>query len=368
MMNVDPVRTDEPHELEARPLVAIRGRGAAENPPNRFERIEVLPDPEALDPDAPGPRTVFLRDPAKTLIVKNDSPDVSFDYGINPYRGCEHGCSYCFARPTHEYLGFSAGLDFETRIMVKEDAPEILRRELSAPKWRGAALGMSGVTDPYQPVERRLQLTRRCVEVLAEFRNPVAVITKSHTVTRDADLYAELARHDAAMVFLSVTTLDASLQRVMEPRASTPARRLEAVSALAEAGVPVGVLIGPVIPGLNDHEIPAILAESARAGASFASYVALRLPHGLKELFASWLDLHFPDRKDKVLNRVRDIRGGELYDSRFHARGRGEGVYADHLASLFRITRRKVGLPESFPALSSAAFRHPPGAQLGLFG
>ncbi len=347
--------------------IQIRGRGAAENPPNRFERIEVVADMDAYDPDEPGPKTVFLRDPARTLIVKNDSPDVSFDYSINPYRGCEHGCSYCFARPTHEYLGMSAGLDFETRILVKEDAPEILRRELSARGWKGDALGMSGVTDPYQPVERKLGLTRRCVEVLAEFRNPVAVITKSHTVTRDADLYAELARHDAAKVFISITTLDPDLQRVMEPRASTPARRMEAIATLTEAGVPAGVLIGPVIPGLNDHEIPAILAESARAGAVFASYVALRLPHGLKELFTGWLERHYPDRKDRVLNRIREMRGGELYDSRFHARGRGEGVYADHLESLFRVARRKAGLPEKFDPLSSAAFRKPAGPQLGLF-
>ncbi len=347
--------------------IQIRGRGAAENPPNRFERIEVVADMDAYDPDEPGPKTVFLRDPAKTLIVKNDSPDVSFDYSINPYRGCEHGCSYCFARPTHEYLGMSAGLDFETRILVKEDAPEILRRELSARGWKGDALGMSGVTDPYQPVERRLELTRRCVEVLAEFRNPVAVITKSHTVTRDAELYAELARHDAAKVFISITSLDPDLQRVMEPRASTPARRMEAIAKLTEAGVPAGVLIGPVIPGLNDHEIPAILAESAPAGAVFASYVALRLPHGLKELFTGWLERHYPDRKDRVLNRIREMRGGELYDSRFHARGRGEGVYADDLESLFRVARRKAGLPEKFDPLSSAAFRKPAGPQLGLF-
>jgi len=350
-------------------LVQLRGRGAAHNPKNRFERLEFQPEPEARDPDDPGPRTVFLRDPARTLITRNDSPDVSFDYGINPYRGCEHGCSYCFARPTHEYLGMSAGLDFETRILVKEDAPEILRRELSARGWKGDALGLSGVTDPYQPIERKLGITRRCVEVLAEFRNPVTVITKSHTVTRDADLYCELARHSAARVFLSITTLDPALQRVMEPRASTPARRLDAVSVLADAGVRVGVLIGPVIPGLNDHEIPAILDASAGAGASFASYVALRLPHGVKELFADWLERHFPDRKEKVLNRVRDMRGGKLYDPRFHKRGRGEGVFADQLESLFRVSRRRAGLAESLQPLSSAAFRRPHDkhGQMALF-
>ncbi len=347
----------------------IHGRGSADNPKNRFERVEFAPDPEARDADEPGPGTVYLRDPAKSLIVRNDSPDVGFDYGINVYRGCENGCAYCFARPTHEYLGYSAGLDFETRILVKEDAPEILRRELSARSWKGAPIGMSGITDPYQPVETRLKLTRRCVEVLAEFRNPVAVITKRHTVARDANLYAELARHQAVMVFLSVTSLDPALQRVMEPRAAAPARRLDAVRALAEAGVPVGVLIGPVIPGLNDHEIPRILEAAAGAGAGFASYVALRLPHGVKELFAGWLERHFPDRKEKVLGRVREMRGGKLYDSRYHVRGRGEGVYADQLEALFRVSRRRVGMAEKPPALSSAAFRVPtaPGGQMGLF-
>jgi DNA repair photolyase len=344
----------------------IHGRGAAHNPPNRFERLSLEPDPS--EPDA-GPRTVYLRDPAKSLIVRNDSPDVGFDHGINVYRGCESGCAYCFARPTHEYLGYSAGLDFETKILVKEEAPEILRRELSARGWAGAPLGMSGVTDPYQAVETRLGLTRRCLEVLAEFRNPVAVITKRHTVTRDVELLRELARHDAAVVFLSVTTLDPALQRIMEPRAATPARRLDAIRTLAAAGVPVGVLMGPVIPGLNDHEIPAILDACAGAGAGFAKYVALRLPHGVKELFAGWLERHFPERREKVLGRVREMRGGKLYDPRFHHRGRGEGVYADHLAALFGVARRRAGLAEHAPALSSAAFRRPHDArgQLALF-
>jgi len=349
------------------PLVPIRGRGATENPQNRFERLAYAADPEEYDPDAPGPRTVFMKDPTKKLIASNDSPDVGFNYSINVYRGCEHGCSYCFARPTHEFLGFSAGLDFETRILVKEDAPELLRKELSARSWTGEPLGMSGVTDPYQPIERKLELTRRCVEVLVEFRNPVAVITKSHTVARDADLYAELARHDAAVVLLSVTSLNPELQRVMEPRAATPARRLDAIAKLADAGVPVGVIIGPVIPGLNDHEIPKILEACGQAGARFASYVSLRLPYGLKDLFSHWLELHFPDRKEKVLNRVRDMRGGKLYDSRFGVRGRGEGLFADQLEALFRVSRRKAGIPETRPELSSAAFRKPAGPQLGLF-
>ena len=246
----------------------IRGRGAADNPPNRFEALAHAPDPEAIDPDGPGPDTEFLKDPSRSLITYNDSPDVGFTASINPYRGCEHGCIYCYARPTHEYLGFSAGLDFETKILVKEDAPELLRRELSSPRWTPQVLAISGVTDPYQPVERRLELTRRCLEVLAEFRNPVAIITKNHLVTRDVDLLGELARHEAVAVYLSVTTLDPRLARTMEPRTSQPARRLAAIEALSRAGVPSGVLVAPVIPGLTDHEMPKIVAAAARAGAA----------------------------------------------------------------------------------------------------
>lgn len=348
-----------------KPLVQLRGRGAASNPPNRFERLAYVAEADGPDLGS-APRTHFLRDSTRSLIVRNTSPDVAFDFGINVYRGCENGCSYCFARPTHEFLGFSAGLDFETRILVKEDAPELLRDELSARSWQPAVLGMSGVTDPYQPIERELRITRRCLEVLAECRNPVAVITKRHLVTRDADLLGELARHGAASVSLSITTLDPELQRRMEPRASTPARRLEAISVLAEAGVPVGVLVAPVIPGLTDHEIPRILEAASAAGASFASHVMLRLPHGVKELFAEWLEGHFPERKEKVLGRVRGMRGGALYDPRFHLRGRGEGAYADQISTLFSVTARRLGLDTRYPALSTASFRRPSGAQLQL--
>jgi DNA repair photolyase len=349
-------------------LVSIRGRGAAHNPKNRFERLAYEPDAEARDEDEPAPRTVYLRDASRSALAHNDSPDVGFDWGLNPYRGCEHGCVYCFARPTHEYLGFSAGLDFETRILVKEDAPELLRAQLASPRWTPAVIGMSGVTDPYQPIERKLGITRRCLEVLAECRNPVAVITKNHLVTRDADLLGELARHDAATVNVSVTSLDVELQRAMEPRTSSPARRLEAIRVLAEAGVPVNVLIGPVIPGLNDHEVPRILQAGADAGATSASYVALRLPHGVKELFADWLERRFPERKEKVLGRVREIRGGKLYDSTFNLRGRGTGVYADGMAALFAAGCRKAGLERGRFTLSTAAFRRPHAhGQLGLF-
>jgi DNA repair photolyase len=267
----------------------------------------------------------------------------------------------CFARPYHEYLGFSAGLDFETKIMVKEDAPELLRKRLSSPRWRPQTLMMSGATDPYQPLERRFGVTRGVVGVLAEFRNPVAIITKNHLVTRDLDLLLELAKHDAVAVILSVTTLRNELQRVMEPRTSVPKRRLDAVRALAQAGVPVGVNVAPVIPGLTDQELPAILEAAAGAGARFASYVLVRLPHAVAPMFETWLEQHFPDRKDKVLNRLRALHGGRLYDSTWGHRGRGTGAYAEQIEQVFRITCRKVGLnrDDQRKELSAAAFRVP---------
>ena len=296
--------------MSSHPLPVLRGRGTSWNPPNRFERIHV--DREGLsDPDDPPPETVLLDDTTRSILAYNDSPDVGFDVGINPYRGCSHGCSYCYARPTHEYLGFSAGLDFETKIFVKRDAPALLRKALSSRKWRPQVIGLSGNTDAYQPAERRLRITRRCLEVLVDFRNPVGIVTKSYLVARDIDLLAELAEHNAAAVVLSVTSLRNEIQRVMEPRASAPARRLAAILVLAEAGIPVGVNVAPVVPGLTDHELPEILEATADAGASFAGYILLRLPHGVKEIFSDWLGQHFPDRKDKVLNRVREMRGGE---------------------------------------------------------
>src|SRR5437870_3066830 len=251
----------------------IRGRGAAENPVNRFERVAYERDVDWNEPDDPAPKTQFYRDASASVITYNDSADVGFSASITPYRGCEHGCIYCYARPYHEYLGFSAGLDFETKIMVKENAPELLRRELSSPKWTPRVIALSGVTDCYQPVERKLKLTRRCLQVLAEFRNPAVVITKNHLVTRDLDVLLELARHNAAAVFISVTTLDMELRKVMEPRTSPPASRLSAIEMLSKAGVPAGVLVAPVIPGLTDHEMPSIIAAAVQAGAQFAGYV-----------------------------------------------------------------------------------------------
>jgi DNA repair photolyase len=344
------------------------GRGAAANPINRFERLEVEPDPEA----GGGPErveTVYLSDDSRSLIVRNDSPDIPFEASINPYRGCEHGCVYCYARPFHEYLGFSAGLDFETRSLVKRDAPALLRRELASPRWRPKLLALSGVTDPYQPIERRLGITRGCLEVLAEARNPVGVITKSALVARDADLLAELARHRAVAVTLSVTSLDGELSRRMEPRASHPRRRLEAVERLAAAGVPVGINVAPIVPGLTDHEVPAIVEAAAAAGAQWAAYTMLRLPGAVAGLFDDWLAAHFPDRRDKVLNRVRSMRGGKLNESQFGKRMRGEGVFADQIRALFHTARRRHGLDRRpGPELATDAFRRPGGEQMGLFG
>ena len=505
-----------------------RGRGSGSNPGNRFEKLEIAADGDALDAElAEGAErrapTELLTDRSRSIIARNDSPDVGFETSVNPYRGCSHGCTYCmagetpilmgdgttrrlddlrvgdeiygtlshgptrrftrtkvlahwqtvkpayaitladgtrlvasgdhrfltergwkhvtnsergpdrahltvndsllgigalavspeldvdsrrgypsgrirgieplgderplfdittgtgdfiadgvvshncYARPFHEYLGFSAGLDFETKILVKPEAPELLRKELMAPSWQPQLVVMSGVTDCYQPAERRLRITRRCLEVLAELRNPTAVIPKTRLVTRDIDLLGELARHRAAAVTLSITTLDPELARRMEPRASSPRDRLAAVSELAAAGIPVGVNVAPVIPALTDHELPAILAAAKAAGAAWAKYLIVRLPFAVKDLFQEWLDEHFPERKEKVLARLRDLREGRLNDPRFGKRHTGEGPFADQIRLLYETSCRRLDLPSSGPELSTESFRRP-GQQLGLFG
>jgi DNA repair photolyase len=343
----------------------LHGRGVTGNPAGRFERFAVVDDPVDPDDDRPARPTELFRDTSKTVLTTNDSPDVPMDVTVNPYRGCEHGCVYCYARPYHEYLGLSAGVDFESRIFVKENAPALLRAELMRRSWTPQIIGLSGVTDPYQPVERRLRLTRACLEVLAEFRNPVAIITKSHLVTRDADLLHDLARVDAAQVMVSITTLDDGLARAMEPRAARPDLRLDALRVLSDAGIPTGVMVAPIVPGLTDHEVPAILRAAAAAGARTAGYTMLRLPHGVKDLFADWLDRHAPDRKARVLGRVRDVRGGRLNVSAFGTRMKGEGPVADAIRQMFTLHRRRAGLTRPIH-LSTAAFRRP-GAQAGLF-
>jgi DNA repair photolyase len=272
----------------------------------------------------------------------------------------------CYARPTHEYLGLSAGLDFETHILVKEDAPALLEKTLRAPSWQPEVIAISGVTDPYQPVERKLRITRGCLAVLAKYRNPCSIITKSSLVTRDIDLLRELAEHDAVFVNVSITSLDDHIRRVMEPRASPPHERLRAVEALANAGIPVGVMVAPIVPGLTDSEIPALVAAAANAGARTVHRVMLRLPHGVADLFEAWLVRHFPDRAAKVMSRIRSMRGGNRYDSRFFTRQRGEGVFADQIADLFELACRRAGVNQDPPKLSTAAFRRPGGEQLAL--
>jgi DNA repair photolyase len=346
------------------PLPMIHGRSASWNPANRFEKLHVdlgdedvvQIDPTDKEEQKPRRETQFYRDGTKTIIARNDSPDVGFETSVNPYRGCEHGCIYCFARPTHEYLGMSAGLDFESKIMVKANAPQLLEAELSSPNWKPQVLVMSGVTDPYQPVERKLRITRGCLEVLAKFRNPLAIITKNRLVTRDIDLLSELARFDASAVNVSVTSLDPELQRVLEPRTSSPNARLEAIKMLSDAGIPVGVMVAPIIPGLTDHEVPRIVEACAKAGARFAGYTIVRLPWAIAPLFQHWLDEHFPDKKEKVLSRLRHIRNGKINDPRWGFRTKGEGIFAEQIRSMFEVSCRRFGIGDR-PELSTAAFR-----------
>lgn len=346
----------------------FRGRGALQNPANRFEKLHLEYDPDVhqLTEEELPPNTILLKDKTCTILTRNDSPDIGFEYSINPYRGCEHGCIYCYARPTHEYLGFSAGLDFESRILVKEDAPKLLREELSRKKWQPQVVVMSGVTDCYQPIERKLRITRGCLEVFAEFRNPVAIITKNHLVTRDIDLLSELARHNAVIVNISITTLDSVLARIMEPRTAMPEARLDAIRQLTAAGIPVNVMVAPVVPAITDHEMLKIMERAAQAGAVSAAYTVMRLPHAVKDLFEQWVKTHFPDRSEKVLNRIRSLRGGKLNDSTFGQRMHGQGIFADQIEQTYRIGVKKFGLNKPRPGLSTAEFRKPPGNQLEL--
>ncbi len=345
-------------------------RGAGTNPPNRFLHTRRAYDPDIadLDPaDEPATRTQFLPDLAQSILSRNDSPDVGFTWSANPYRGCEHGCAYCYARPTHEYLGYNAGIDFESRILVKHRAAELLRAELAKPSWKPDVIALSGVTDCYQPVERKLHITRDCLAVLAEFRNPVTIVTKNALVARDVDILADLARHRAAAVCISLTTLDPELRTVLEPRASPPAARLLAIRRLADAGIPVGVLCAPLIPAINDHEVPRLLEAAANAGATFASYTVLRLPLAVEPIFLDWLQRHFPDRRDKVLRQLRDFRDGALNRSEFGERMRGTGAAADRLSQLFKVSARRHRLDHAWPEPSTDAFRRVIPGQLEMF-
>jgi DNA repair photolyase len=351
----------------------LPGRGTDLRPANRFARIVAEPDADFADFDEhgvpverPHPRTQFYEDATESVLTRNESPDIGPHWNLNPYRGCEHGCAYCYARAYHDYLGWDSGLDFETKILVKTRAPALLRAELSAPRWRAEPVGLSGSTDVYQPAERRFGLTRACLEVLAEFRQPTGIITKNFLVTRDLDLLASMARHDCVSVHVSVTTLDAELAGKLEPRASRPEHRLRAIRMLADAGVPVAVNVAPVIPGLTDHELPAILDAAAAAGARRAIYIILRLPHAVKDVFGHWLDTHEPAKKARVLARLRDLRGGKLYDPTFGARLKGEGFFSEQIARVFEVAARRAGLEPGGFKLSSANFRRPGGTQLDL--
>ncbi|MFA9479488.1 PA0069 family radical SAM protein [Phycisphaerales bacterium AB-hyl4] len=355
----------------------VRGRGAGLNPGNRFEdvRLHVLGehlDAVLVEHDAQRQVTTrVLRDQSRTLINYVDpakSPDIGFRWTINPYRGCEHGCIYCYARPGHEYLGLSSGLDFETTILAKLDAPALLERELDKATWQGEPIVMAGVTDVYQPIEAKLRLTRGLLEVMARCRQPVSLITKNKLILRDLDLLMELAKHDAVHAAVSLTTLDATLAQRMEPRASHPRDRLEAIRQLSAAGVPVTVMAAPIIPGLNDRELPALLKAAAEAGATSAGYVLLRLPYQIKALFLDWLARHYPQRAGKVESFIRQARGGELYEATHGKRMRGEGAMAEQIGDVFRLFRRRYGLTGQRHALSSDAFVRPNrDGQMSLF-
>lgn len=341
----------------------VRGRGTALNPANRFEglRLEVLPEArEEAARQAPNggqvPTRVYV-DATRRVINRVDSADLNFRWTINPYRGCAGGCCYCFARPTHETLGFSCGLDFETKIVAKPEAPRLLRKELASPRWKGEPIVMSGVTDAYQPLEKKMRITRGCLEVMAEFRQPVSIVTKRRLITRDLDHLTTLAASDAVSTAVSLTTLDPHLSAVMEPRASSPQGRLRAIRELAGAGIPVGVMVAPVIPGLNDREIPRILEAAADAGASAASWIMLRLPHQVKTIFLDWLKVHFPHRASRIEGLIRELHGGQLYDSSFGVRQRGRGVVAEQIAATFRMFSRRYRLDRAPFTPSSASFR-----------
>jgi DNA repair photolyase len=354
---------------------APAGRGAHVNPPNRFDRVHAEADLADCEHDAEllaaldRPPTEYLADNSRAVVTENDSPDISFRYSINPYRGCAHGCSYCYARPTHEYLGLSAGLDFETKVFVKHDAPALLREFLCRRVWQAETIVMSGVTDPYQPAEREFRITRGCLEVLLEARQPVGIITKNALITRDLDILREMAAQGTVHVAVSVTTLDADLARTMEPRTSTPAARLRAISELAEAGVPIRLMTAPIIPGLNDREIPALLKAGAEAGARAASYTLVRLPLAVKAVFLDWLERNLPGSRERIERLIRDVHGGKVNNSQFGRRMHGSGEIAEQIGRVFEVFAARYHLDGELPEFNRAEFRPPkaPDGQMQLF-
>ena len=344
------------------------GRGALSNASSRYDDEKKIRTTDGWDieEELPPLRTTLTKDATRTILARNTSPDVPFDRSINPYRGCEHGCIYCFARPTHAYLGLSPGLDFETKILFKPDAAKLLTVELASPKYRPDVVAMGTNTDPYQPVERELKITRSIIRVLSDFNNPVGIVTKNHLVTRDIDILGDMAKRNLAEVFLSVTTLDKDLARDMEPRASAPYRRLDAIKKLADAGVPVGVMTAPMIPGLNDHEMEAILEKATEAGATRAGFTVLRLPLEIKDLFDEWLRANRPDRAEKVLSLIRQMRGGALYQAEFGLRMKGEGPIAQLLSARFQAAVKRLGLNKIRYRLDTLRFAVPESARTAL--
>lgn len=344
---------------------SIKGRGAAIRPKNRYLPVHIEGDLEQVENDEEylaklsRPPTEYLPDNSQSIVAENDSPDVGFRYSVNPYRGCSHGCSYCYARPGHEYLGLSAGLDFETKVFVKFRAAELLRDFLARPAWRPETIAFSGVTDCYQPAEREFKITRSCLAVAVECRQPVGIITKNALVVRDLDLLVQLAEHRAVRVSLSITTLDAKLARAMEPRTSSPDARLRAVCELSRAGIRTNVMVAPIIPGLNDSEIPAVLSAARKAGAQSAGYVMLKLPTTVRPVFVDWLQRNYPDKEARVQSLIRAVRGGRMNDANFGSRQVGAGNMAEIIADTFRIWSAKLGYDEHHWPLNSEAFRSP---------
>ncbi|MBN8599465.1 MAG: PA0069 family radical SAM protein [Planctomycetes bacterium] len=349
----------------------IKGRGTGENPKNRFEKIQIELDAEALYSDEDegskrGPKTEFFDDLSESVITENNSPDIPYRWSINPYRGCEHGCSYCYARPYHEFLGLNAGLDFEQKIIVKRKAPELVRQWISKPKWTGERLALSGVTDPYQPVEAKLKITRQILEIMLQTQHCVTMITKNALIARDIDLLSELAQKSLTGIAISITTLDADLARIMEPRTSSPAARFRTARELSAAGIPVHVNIAPMIPGLNDHELPQLIQTAADHGARSVGMQIVRLPGAVADIFANWLEQHYSTQKEKILNRIRATREGKLNNSDFKSRMRGSGILAESIIQTFKIWSKRCKLDGGMPKLDESKFI-PPSGQLRLF-
>lgn len=345
----------------------IRNRGVSSNPKNRFDslvrELEFSEDNEPIK----SMRTQYIEDPSQSILSRNQSPDLNFNQSLNPYRGCEHGCAYCYARPTHEYLGYSSGLDFESRILFKPRAAELLESALSARGYKPETLAMSGVTDPYQPVEKRMGITRNCLEVLARCHHPVSLVTKNAGLLRDLDLFQKLDAYDCVSINLSITTLDRKLARMLEPRTSSPQQRLDAVTELSRAGIPTGVLMGPVIPGLTDEEMPRIFEAARDAGARWFRFTVIRLPHAVKSLFQEWLRHRVPGKADRVLDRIQQLRGGRLYDAEFGVRMTGQGIWAEQFYKLHRLTAHRLGFEEKPARLCPDHFLPPSGKQMELF-